>query len=91
MAQNLHDLLTILNTANLQKDNPRLYDFLRRFLEGTQQVNTQVTTIASGGGGGGGFVTSAIGGTPSTIAMFTAVRNIENVTLAGISAALDLL
>ena len=93
MAQNLNQLLTILNTSNLQKNDPKLYDFLRRFLNETQQVNTQITEVISGGGGSpsGSFVTSMIGGTANTISMFTAIRNIENVNAAAVSAALDLL
>lgn len=88
------DLLPILNATNTQKNDQRLYDFLRRLLTEVQQTDNSVTRIVSssgGGGGGTGFVTTTIGGVPTTIAMFTATSNIEVVTAAGISAALDLL
>lgn len=57
MAINIKDLLTILNTTNTQKTDQKLYDFLRRLLDGVQQINvvsSATAAVISGGGGGGG-------------------------------------
>ncbi len=92
MAQNLNNLLSILNTSNLQKTDNKLWDFLHRLLKGTQQINDEITAVSSTiSPATTGFVTSTVGGTANTISMFTSIRNIENVTVAGVTNALDLL
>jgi len=88
MPSNTDSLVTILNTTNLQKNDPRLYQVIKSLVENllkAEQLAVASTTQTSG------FVTSAIGGTANIIAMFTGPRNIENVSVAGISSALDLL
>lgn len=84
-------LLVKLNFVGLNRSNQPLYDFLKDLITGVQQVDATVTANAAAAPVTTGFVTSTVGGTADTLAMFTAVRNIENVTAAGISAALDLL
>jgi len=87
MPSNTDSLVTILNTTNLQKNDPRLYQVIKSLVENllAAEKATAATVQTSG------FVTSATGGAANVIAMFTGPRNIENVTVAGITNALHLL
>jgi hypothetical protein len=84
------NLLPILNQTALQQSSPRLYQVLQELIKNLGTSEKTIATVSSLIISSG-FVTSTIGGTPDTLAMFTAIRNIENVTDVGISAALDLL
>lgn len=88
---NTDQLLVVLNTTNLQKTDNRLYQVIKDLIGNLLKNEQNTTAIAAVVSPSGTFVTSTIGGTADNLAMFTAPHNIENVTAAGISAALDLL
>jgi hypothetical protein len=87
------DLLIQLNQTGLSQRDPVLYQLLKSLSDNSLEVHSTVTNISGGGGGGGGTgnVTTTVGGTASTLAMFTTSVNIENASAAAVSAALDLL
>lgn len=87
---NTDSLLMILNTAIDRKKQPQLYQFLSSLVTNLL-ANEKATGAVADNIPAVGFVTSTIGGTPDTIAMFTGLRNVEDVTATGISNALALL
>ena len=83
------ELLVILNTTNLQQKDNRLYQVIKDLITNLISAESSIAAINSASSGAG-FVTTS-GGTLDTISMFTAAKNIEDVTADGISNALDLL
>lgn len=85
--QILDKLLTKLNITGLQKKDQPLYDVLKDLIGGTKQIDTNLTVLNN--------TVTATGitgsGTIGSVAQFTNVTAIGDVTAAGISAALDLL